>query len=475
MNENQNNSKVEELREKFDEEDENYHHNSDFAEFDFHASQSNPEVTALPGHTHREYLPCRDSFVEDVTQLDPVEQRVWVVQRYGGARIGLVRGMASGDPKNWHSPDVNSDYELCTICWTKVHRDTVCDPDTCAMNGAEDVKELVTDFDGIKDTTDEKDLFSEYYANIVPLEAPIEPPKVKVPIKRRLDKWVHQNRLSRCMHKWIDQGDLVNPSEIGSFVAATCSDHCPVCHYVASFSQTAVDSDRFVSGTKSDEAWRKPDTAPLDWNCVVYCGVHAGYNRWKKAFYPFGRSLRLLYEEYHPEPNLSKNNLMYLSTLLSSLRSELDRFTDPGNRLPTPTVITQVKVKLLSGDDRNRYFTMHAYPLSEYVGIAIAVPERVTYQKANVRRFWHWKMAKDGKHDDVVRVSSREFQGLCPSCLVGLTTKGETLTRDVVRAGLPDILLRTHSEYYDDLIEQVIEAETSKKFTVFVMEPVLDR
>jgi len=477
MDKDENYSKVDELREKFDEEDSGIEPmTSEDFEFEWQASRTDSEITATEGKTHREYLPCKDSFVEDVKVVDPTQQRVWMRARYGGSRIGLVQGLPSGYPKWWHSPDVNSEFELCTICWRTVHQDTVCDFDSCC--NAEDLKELVDKFDGIKDTSCEQEFdWRDYYANVTPLPVPgiVETIEPDFDAEVRLPKWVHKNRLARCVRKWMDKGDLVSPAEISSFVSAVESDHCPVCHHVASFSQTAVDSDSFVSRNTRDKSWSKPDTGPLDWDCVVYCGVHAGYNRWKKAFHPFGRNLRLLYEGYHPEPSLSKNSLMYLSTLLSSLRSELDRVTDPGKRLPTPTVITQVKVKLVSGKERNRYFTMHAYPLSRYVGIAIAVPEKVTYQKMNVRKFWHWKMAKDGKHDDVVRVSSREFQGLCSSCLVGLTTKGETLTRDVVRAGLPDILLRTHSEYYDDLIEQVIEAETSQKFTVFVMEPVLNR
>ena len=454
----------------------------DWEAFDFHASKSTPEITAKEGHSHREYLPCSDSFVEDVKTVDPEEQRIWVRQRYGGCgdRIALVRGMPSGNPKHWHSPDVNSEYELCTSCWQTVHKDFVCSDSCCEQ---EDVKELVDCFDGIKDTSPDDEDFNwkDYYSDVTMdvfdkgIKSTSDTGNEATLKLVRLPKWAHRRRLSRCMRKWIEEEDLVTPPDIGSFVAATVADHCPVCHHVASFSQTAVDSDSFVSRDTRDKSWSKPDTGPLDWDCTVYCGVHAGYNRWKRAFRPYGRNLRLLYEGYHPEQSLSKNNLMYLSTLLSSLRSELDRFTDPEKRLPSPTVITQVKVKLLSGKDRNRYFVMHTYPVSKYVGIAIAVPEKVTYQKMNVRKFWHWKMAKDGKHDDVVRVSSGEFQGLCPSCLVGLTTKGESLTRDVVRSGLPDILLRTHSEYYDDLIEQVIEAEKTQKFTVFIMEPVLNR
>uniref|UniRef100_A0A2V0R9L5 Uncharacterized protein n=1 Tax=viral metagenome TaxID=1070528 RepID=A0A2V0R9L5_9ZZZZ len=453
----------------------------DWSEFDFHASKSTPEITAKPGHTHREYLPCTDSFVEDVVPLDTWEQKIWIKERYDGRRLSLVQGMPSGNPKHWHSPDVNTEYELCTICWKTVHRDFICSDSCCEQ---EDVKELVDENEDIRDTCcrDEEIDWTDYYAEVLCGSENVKGSRITVDIKPKagsgaiqLPNWMHDNRLSRCMRKWIKEDGLVTHPDIGSFVAATVSDHCPICSHVASFSQTAVDSDSFVTRDTRDKSWSKPDTGPLDWSCVVYCGVHAGYNRWKKAFRPFGRDLRLLYEGYHPEQSLSKNTLMYLSTLLSSLRNELDRFTDPETRLPPPTVLTQVKVKLLSGKDRDRYFVMHTYPISKYVGISIAIPEKVTYQKMNVRRFWHWKMAKDGKHDEVVRVSSGEFQGLCPSCLVGLTTKGESLTRDVVRSGLPDILLRTHSEYYDDLIEQVIEAEKSKNFTVFVMEPVLDR
>lgn len=246
------------------------------------------------------------------------------------------------------------------------------------------------------------------------------------------------------------------------------AEDCPLCMKAEYTSDVTICSTNGFVLRKGNEGLPQTD---LKWEDVRYACPSVGWHYSSRQFKGFGRMLTLLDPDIKPEHNLAENEIMYLSELVSRLRSVLMEhhpkrlFTE---RPTTGTVAAKVR------KDKDNYKSIQVLPVSKYVGIAVVQPLNGVHRKRKrVTKFWDWRFHELGTPNEVVARREGTWKGVCAYCLLQLT-RNRSITGALVRMGEPDPVLRLHSDYLDDLIEVAVDAESCKRLTVYAVEPVTD-
>lgn len=252
------------------------------------------------------------------------------------------------------------------------------------------------------------------------------------------------------------------------------SPDCSICGRTENIATLAHTSNGFERIKTRADRPAKPHY--LSWRNFVLCAVDAGFNYKARRFKAFGRDLRLVDQSYEPQRNLSQNQNMYLSDLAADLRNVLLshghelRFND---LTTTDTIVGRVVLNKTHTGRVARWKKVPILPISQYVGIAVLQPTRLGSTGAlDARSFYDWRDTQyRDTPDNVVAKRITKWKGVCMDCWVQ-TYRQDSLSSALVSSGAPDPLIRLHSDYYEDLLYAVEEAEANEELRVFIVEPL---
>jgi len=255
---------------------------------------------------------------------------------------------------------------------------------------------------------------------------------------------------------------------------ACYSPDCSICSRTKNIANLALSNKGFVRVEDRRDRPAKP--IYLSWRNFVLCAVDAGFNYKHKRFRAFGRELLHVDQSYNSQRNLGLNRNMYLSDLVSDLRNALS--LPPSKQVfndltTTDTIVGRIVLNKTHTGSVQRWKAVPIMPISQYVGIAVLQPTRLGSRGAlDARSFYDWRETQhQDTPDNVVAKRVRQWKGICLNCWVQIS-RDDSMSAALVSSGAPDPLIRLHSDYYEDLLCAVEDAELSKKLTVFIVEPL---
>lgn len=252
------------------------------------------------------------------------------------------------------------------------------------------------------------------------------------------------------------------------------SPDCSICRRTGNIAKIALTQQGFVRVESREDRPAKPHY--LSWRNFVLCAVDAGFNYKHRRFRAFGRDLRHVDQSYNSQRNLGLNRNMYLSDLASDLRnvSQLPPSEQVFHDLATTdTIVGRIVLNKTHTGRVQRWKAVPILPISQYVGIAVLQPTRLGSRGAlDARSFYDWRdTTNQDTPDNVVAKRVKNWKGICTSCWVQLSRE-DSFSNALVSSGAPDPLIRLHSDYYEDLLCAVEEAERTKRLQIFIVEPL---
>lgn len=215
-------------------------------------------------------------------------------------------------------------------------------------------------------------------------------------------------------------------------------------------------------------------TNTLSWDDFRIFPCHSGYNFTSKSFKWFGRKIQTVGIGMPRVSHLPAAESITVEALAERARVYL------GNRGYEDELIEFVRVPNASAfimDEKNSspdlmrgptvQHRVPLYAISKYSAFAVASPS--ANAKRRVRDFYSQTRDPIGGNSAVASDRAKNLCG-CGHCWEKMLMKDQGLIRLAMRTGLPIPYVRVNPKYYEDLLEEILDAHAQERLTVIILE-----